>query len=121
MNLTETIAEYLRSNGFPSATSGVMAAKPDRTAAVFATGVKSKRDEDGSRFQIIARSEPGQDTALGDIMAICELLDDFSGIMSADEDTPFFARIEIDSGAANLGEDDNKRILYSANFRAWYC
>lgn len=121
MNLTEHIAQYLRWNGFPTATSGIMAAEPDRTAAVYATGVKNPQDDDGSRFQIIVRSEKGVDTALDDIMTICDLLEGFSGIMSADAGAPYFLRIELDSGAANLGEDDNRRILYSANFNAWYC
>lgn len=121
MNLTESIAEFLRGNGFADATSGIMAAEPDRTAAVFATGVKNPHDEDGSRFQVLVRSEKGVDTALSDILDVCELLDGFSGILTADADAPYIIRIDLDSGAANLGEDENRRIIYSANFRAWYC
>lgn len=118
MELIEHIAKYLNGNGIET-TSGIMPAFPARIATVYATGVRPARDGDGSRFQVIVRSEADNDTALGDIMRIIDLLDDFSGI--TDLDSPYFARIQLESGAAALGADDNRRPSYSANFRAWVC
>lgn len=80
---------------------------------------RARRDEEGSRFQIIVRSEKGIDTALADAMQIMELLDDFSGITAID--SPYFGRIVAESGIAAMGEDSSRRLLYSLNFRAWYC
>ena len=108
MELIEHIAKYLNGNGIET-TSGIMPAFPARIATVYATGVRPARDGD----------EADNDTALGDIMRIIELLDDFSGI--TDLDSPYFARIQLESGAAALGADDNRRPSYSANFRAWVC
>ena len=119
MELTEHIAAYLRANDFEGATSGLMPPEPDRMATVYATGVRARRDEDGSRFQVIVRGEPGNDTALGDAMRIIDLLEDFSGIMSPD--SPYFTRIRLESGATSLGVDPADRLSYSINFRAFYC
>lgn len=119
MELTEYVAAYLRANGFPHATSGAMPPEPDRTATVYATGLRTRRDDEGSRFQVIVRSAKGADTALSDAMQIMELLEDFSGIMTVD--SPYFSRIVTESGIAAMGEDDSRRLLYSMNFRAWYC
>lgn len=119
MELTEYIAEYLRGNGFPGATSGAMPSAPNRIATVYATGLKLRQDGDGSRFQIIVRGEPEIDTAIGDAMEIAEMLDGFSGILSID--SPYVQRIELESGAAALGMDENNRLSYGLNFRAWLC
>lgn len=118
MELIEHIAQYLNGNGI-NCTSGLMPAAPARIATVYATGVRPARDGEGSRFQVIVRSEADSDTAIGDIMRIVDLLDDFSGITGLD--SPYFARIQLESGAAALGADENRRPMYSANFRAWIC
>ena len=118
MELIEHIAQYLNGNGI-EATSGVMPAFPARIATVYATGIRPAKDGEGSRFQVIVRSEADSDTAIGDIMRIIDLLDDFSGITGLD--SPYFARIQLESGATALGADENRRPMYSANFRAWIC
>lgn len=118
MELTEHIAVFLNGNGIYAA-SGMLPTSPDRAAAVYATGVRPKGDDEGSRFQIIVRSEPETDTAVSDAMRIVELLDDFSGITGID--SPYFARIVLESGVTALGADENRRLLYSVNFRAWIC
>lgn len=119
MEMTEHIALYLRGYGFPQATSGEMPATPDRALTVYATGVRPRRDQDGSRFQILVRSEPGTDTALQDALYVADLLDDFEGMLTPDG--PYFQRIELQSGAANLGLDANRRLTYSLNFIAYTC
>lgn len=119
MELTEHIAAYLRSNGFTEATSGYMPQEPSRIATVYATGVCPRRSEDGSRFQVVVRSEPERDTAIGDAMQIIDLLDGFEGITSID--SPYYQRIVLESGATALGADENRRLLYSVNFRAFEC
>lgn len=118
MELTEHIAAYLCANGF-TATSGFMPQEPNRIATVYASGVQPKRSADGSRFQIIVRSECDADTAIGDAMRIIDLLDDFQGITSID--SPYFSRILVETGAAGMGADENRRLLYSINFRAFEC
>lgn len=119
MELTGHIADYLRTNGFPNACGGILPQQPDRAQAVIATGVRPRRDEDGSRFQVLLRGSPQSEDALEDAMNIIDLLDDFSGITSPD--SPWFGRIRLEGGANNLGADENRRLLYSLNFRAWYC
>ena len=118
MELIEHIAAFLIGNGIP-AVSGLMPTDPDRIAVVYATGVRPHGDDEGSRFQVIVRSEPDADTAIADSMRIADLLDDFSGITGID--SPYFARILLEGGAAALGADENRRLLYSLNFRAWIC
>lgn len=117
MELIDHVAVYISS--LLPATSGIMPPDPDRCATVYATGVRSRRDEEGSRFQIIVRSEKEMDTALADAMDIIDLLDDFSGILTIN--SPYISRIALESGAASLGADENRRTLYSINFRAWVC
>lgn len=119
MELTEHIALYLRANGYGHATAAGMPHEPDRVQTVYGTGVRPRRDADGSRFQIICRSSRGVDDALTDAMDIAALLDDFEGITSVD--SPYFTRIRLDSGASALGKDDCERYSYSMNFTAWQC
>ena len=119
MELTEHIAAFLRANGYSHACGGVLPQSPDRAQAVVATGVRPRSDGEGSRFQVVVRGTPQSEDALADAMDIADLLDDFSGITSPD--SPWFARIQLESGAANLGADENRRLMYSLNFRAWYC
>ena len=119
MELTEHIAQFLRDNDFTGATNGIMPMEPDRIVTVYATGLLKPRDPDGSRFQVIVRSERDNDTALGDALRIIDLLDEFEGLLTID--SPYILRMAAESGAANLGADGNGRLSYSINFRAWYC
>lgn len=118
MELTEHLARFLCDQGY-SATSAIMPPLPDDAVTVYATGVRPKGDDEGSRFQVVVRGLPDKDTALRAAIEIADLLDDFSGITSID--SPYFARIMLESGVAALGVDDNGRTMYSANFRAWTC
>ena len=118
MELTELVARFLRGNGF-YACSGFLPQSPDKAAAVFATGLRPRGDDEGSRFQIIVRSEPTGDTALADAMRIADMLDDFNGILAID--SPYFQRVTLETGVAALGADENGRTSYSLNFRAWIC
>lgn len=119
MEITEHIAQYLRAIGFETAASGTMPAEPDRTAAVYATGVRPPGSEDGSRFQIITRASPQSEDSLADAGRIAEALEDFTGILTPG--SPWIQRIILESGITAIGADDNRRLLYSANYRAWYC
>ena len=119
IQLTEYIARYLRGNGFDGCTSGIMPDEPDRIITVYATGLRPNRDEDGSRFQIVARGSPCSEEALADCLRAADLLDDFEGILTID--SPYIARIVLESGAASIGADEKRRLMYSANFRAWVC
>ena len=117
MQIIDHIAAYL--SGVLPATSGIMHDEPDRCATVYATGVRPRSDDEGSRIQIIVRSERDVDTALGDAMTIADMLDDFSGVLNID--SPYFARISMEGGVAALGADENRRLMYSINLRAWTC
>lgn len=116
---TEFVADYLMASGIGCATSGSMPPEPDRVTTVYATGLRNRQDDDGSRFQVICRSERNVDTALGDAMLVQDVLEDFSGLLAID--SPYVYRIITESGAANLGMDNNERLLYSVNFRAYFC
>lgn len=119
MELIEYVAQYLRGYGFPAATAGNMPPTPDRNATVYATGLRNRRDEDGSRFQILVRGTPGTDDALPDAMLIADLLDDFQGILTVE--CPYIQRIELTSGVASIGADASNRVTYSLNFIAYIC
>ena len=118
MELTELIAAYLKGHGF-HACCGFMPQSPDQCIAVYATGLRPRGDDEGSRFQIIVRSSPEADTALAEAAEISDTLDDFSGILTID--SPYFQRIMLETGIASLGADENGRVSYSINFRAWMC
>lgn len=118
MELIEHIAAYLNGNAIPAVT-GIMPPYPDRCAAVYATGVRPRSDDEGSRFQVVVRSERSTDTAMRDAMTIVDMLDDFTGVTGIN--SPYFARIQLEGGVAALGADENDRLTYSANFRAWIC
>ena len=118
MQPIEHIAAYIGGHGIP-ATSGMMPIVPDRVATVYATGARPRGDDEGTRFQVVVRSLPERDTALSDAMMIAELLDDFCGITGID--SPYFAQIQLESGVTALGADENRRLMYSVNFRAWIC
>lgn len=118
MELTELVAAYLKGNGI-YACSGFMPQYPDMCAAVYATGVRLHGDDEGSRFQIVVRGNPEADTALAVAMSIADMLDEFNGILAID--SPFFQRIALESGVASIGADENGRVSYSINFRAWMC
>lgn len=119
MELIEYIAAYLRGYGFPHAAAGQLPAAPDRNAAVFATGLRARQDIEGSRFQILVRSSPGNNDGLNDAMYIADLLDDYQGCLSPD--SPYIQRIELTNGVASIGSDESGRTTYSLNFVAFVC
>jgi len=118
MLLTEHIAAYLESQGFPCALCAPLPDTPDRALSVLASALRPGGDPEGSRFQITVRSQRNMDTALPDSMGIIELLHNFTGRLTPD--SPHVQRIRLESGAASLGEDASGRASYSMNFRAWH-
>jgi hypothetical protein len=109
--------DFLEANGFPCVVSSALPHLPDRALAVSASDLRPAGDTQGSRFQIVVRGQRNMDTALPDSMAVIELLHGFYGQLTPE--APHVQRITLESGAANLGEDDCGRSAYSMNFRAW--
>ena len=119
MELTEHIALYLGAQGLPCAVNAALPPQPDEAVAVVAAGLRPPADSDGSRFQILVRGKPHEDSALGMCARILDLLDGFCGLLSPD--SPLILRTRTEGGAARLDEDAHGRAVYSMNFRAWHC
>lgn len=119
MQLTEHIALYLGAHGLPCATSAQLPSQPDEAVAVIATDLRPAADSAGSRFQILARGKPGEDSALDLSSRVLTLLVGFCGLF--DPDSPLILRTTLEGGAAKLDTDQRGRITYSMNFRVWHC
>jgi len=119
MELTEHIALYLRGQGFPCVVNAQLPAGPDEAIAVIATGLRPAADSQGSRFQLLVRSRPGEDSALDASSRVMELLVGFCGLLTPT--SPLILRTQLEGGAAKIDTDSRGRITYSMNFRAWHC
>ena len=119
MELTEHIALYLQGQGLPCAVSAQLPIEPDEAIAVIATGLRPAADSEGSRFQLLVRSRPGEDSALSLSSRVLELLVGFCGLLTPD--SPLILRTQLEGGAARLDADSRGRVTYSMNFRAWHC
>lgn len=119
MELTEHIALYLGAHGLPCAVNAALPPEPDEAVAVIATGLRPAADAGGSRFQVLARGKPGEDSAISACARIMGLLDGFCGLLNPD--SPLILRTRVEGGAARLDTDARGRTTYSMNFRAWHC
>ena len=114
------MARYIQSaTGIPGS-FGVLPQDPARCFAVFGSDVRRPGDTDGARIQVQIRGpDAGSAIPATDADTISGLLDDFSGLFHADGN--YIVRVDLESGPASLGADNNNRQLYSINFRVWYC
>lgn len=117
-NLTEQIALFLQENDF-NAFSGALPGTPDRAVAVVASDLRPDADAEGSRFQLIVRSERDSDSAVEDCCRLICLLLKCPLALSAEGG--LILRSSLESGTAFLGLDENRRVRYSLNLRVWHC
>lgn len=117
-NLTEQIALFLQENGF-CAFSAALPSTPDRAVAVVASDLRPDADAEGSRFQLLVRSERDCDTAVEDCCGLICLLLSCPFALSAEGG--LILRSSLESGTAFLGLDENRRARYSLNLRVWHC
>lgn len=118
MELTEHIALYLQGQGVGCAVGANLPAAPDEAVAVIATDLRPAADSQGSRFQVLARGKPGEDSALSLSSRVMALLVGFCGLL--DPESPLVLRTRLEGGAAKLETDARGRITYSMNFRIWH-
>lgn len=118
MQLTEHIALYLTGHGLPCAVSAALPAEPDEAIAVIAAELRPAADSRGSRFQVLVRSKPGEDSALDLSSRVMEMLVGFCGLL--DPESPLILRTSLEGGAAKTDMDARGRITYSLNFRIWH-
>lgn len=118
MELTEHIALYLTGMGVPCAVSAQLPAAPDEAVAVVASDLRPAADSQGSRFQVLARGLPGEDSGLSLSSRVMALLAGFCGLL--DPDSPLILRTKLEGGAARIETDSRGRTTYSMNFRIWH-
>lgn len=122
MTLVEQVARYLQ--GVLGAdilvTYGFQPQEPGRCATVYATDTRRAGDEDGARIQVLIRApDTGSLIPAQDADRVVEALGDFTGMFAAGGN--YIVRVRLESGASQIGADQNNRQQYSANFRVWYC
>lgn len=118
MPLTEQIALFLTENGFP-AFSAALPSLPDRAVAVLASDLRPEADAEGSRFELLVRSERDKDSALEDCCKLISLL--LNCPLALSVGGSLILRAELENGGAFLGLDEHRRARYSLNFRVWHC
>ena len=96
---------------------GTMPDKPDECVCVFSTDSRIGGDDDGARIQVMVRGRSDR-KAYERSQAIAEAIADFTGYLAGDGAR---ATIEIINTSAGLGVDDRHRVLYSSNYRVFYC
>lgn len=119
MEIVAYFAEYLAAYcGVPDVSTGIMPPDPDTFVTVYASDVRPKNDDDGSRIQVIVRGDSDSNNGIIIATRIAEMMDDFSGIFTVD--SPYVIRVVLDNGVASLGTDERGRMLYSINFHVYY-
>ena len=68
---------------------------------------------------LIRAPDAGSAIPAQDADRVVEALDDFTGLFTSDG--YYIVRVRLESGASQIGADQNNRQQYSANFRVWYC
>ena len=122
MTLIEQVARYLQSALGASilVTYGYQPQDPARCATVYATDTRRAGDADGARIQVLIRApDAGSAIPAQDAERVIDALDDFTGLFCSGGD--YIVRVRLESGASQIGADQNNRQQYSANFRIWYC
>ncbi|MBP3486325.1 MAG: hypothetical protein J6J81_05725 [Oscillospiraceae bacterium] len=118
MQLTEHVARYLEAHGLPCCTGACLPVEPDEAIAIVATDLRPPADSMGSRFQVLARGKPGEDSALDVSSRVMSLLVGFCGLY--DPESPLILRTRLEGGAAKIDTDAKGRITYSMNYRVWH-
>lgn len=96
---------------------GTMPTTPDTAVCVYSSDSGYAGSPDGARLQIITRAKSDK-TAYELSQAIAEDLAEFDGYLYGDGAQ---ASIDITNASIGLGNDDNKRPMYSTNIVVRYC
>lgn len=118
MLITEQIAQFLNGHGICAVTN-FMPPEPSRMACVYASDLRTPSDPEGARVQVIFRGERADNLGLLDAAKAAAYLDGFHGLLCADGS--YVINIDIESGPAAMGADNNNRCEFSLNLRVWTC
>ncbi len=118
MLITEQLARYLNGQGIQAVTN-FMPPEPSRMACVYASDLRTPSDADGARVQIVFRGERADNLGLLDAAKAAACLEGFQGLLCAEGS--YVINIDIESGPAAMGADNNNRCEFSLNLRIWTC
>jgi hypothetical protein len=99
---------------------GYMPEKPTKAICVYANDLRAPGDDEGTRVQIVVRSDMDGGWALAQSLSIMSILDDARDLIFV-RDGAYIPRIETEKGFQFSGMAGNNTQFYAANFRIYYC
>ena len=129
MTIVEELARYIAARlGLPfedcGAEAGVffgcMPDTPAKAVCVYAGGLRPAGDADGSRVQVVIRSDADGGWPLRQAVALTALLDEARDLIFAPEGH-YVNRVVTERGFEFTGTAANNTQFYAADFRIYYC
>ena len=99
---------------------GYLPEEPVKAVCVYANDLRAPGDSDGTRVQIVVRSDMDGAWALAQSMQIMSELDDARDLIFV-PDGSYILRVETETGFQFTGMAGNNTQFYAANFRVYYC
>ncbi len=99
---------------------GYLPEEPVKAVCVYANDLRAPGDSDGTRVQIVVRSDMDGAWALAQSMQIMSELDDARDLIFV-PDGSYILRVETEKGFQFTGMAGNNTQFYAANFRVYYC
>ena len=99
---------------------GYLPEEPVKAICVSANDLRAPGDSDGTRVQIVVRSDMDGAWALAQSMQIMSELDDARDLIFV-PDGSYILRVETEKGFQFTGMAGNNTQFYAANFRVYYC
>lgn len=99
---------------------GYLPEEPIKAICVYANDLRAPGDSDGTRVQIVVRSDMDGAWALAQSMQVMSELDDARDLIFV-PDGSYISRVETEKGFQFNGMAGNNTQFYTANFRVYYC
>lgn len=98
---------------------GYLPETPTKAICVYADDLRCPGDDEGTKLQVIIRSDLDGGWALEKAIAIMSILDDMRDLIFV-QDGAYITRISAEKGFEFNGMSNNAQF-YSANFQVYYC
>ena len=99
---------------------GYLPEAPARAVCVYAGELRPEGDADGTRVQIVVRSDADGAWPLKTALTIVRLLNDRRDVLFV-PDGAYISRVETERGFEFAGMSDGNRQLYEGYFRVYDC
>ena len=129
MNIVEQMARYIAARlGLPfedvdapaSVFSGWLPESPARAVCVCAAGLRPSGDADGTRVQVVIRSDGDSGWPLDTAVALTALLDEARDVAFVPEGH-YVTRVTLERAFEFNGADDRGNQFHAAEFRVYNC